>query len=176
MKVLILGHSRHGKDELAMVMRQLFGITYCSSSWAAASKAVFPVLAPLYGYETVEQCFNDRHNHRGEWHRAISEYNTPNKAKLCLEIMAHHDCYVGMRCPLELEAVKPLFDYILWVDRSRHQPPEGADSMKIAYDPDCMIWVNNNGQQVGDLWRTVGLNAPDWFGDNLPSKPEAPPS
>lgn len=142
MKFLILGHGRHGKDTLAEMLRDMCGLTFQSSSWAAAEIAVFPVLAPRYGYKTVQECFDDRANHREEWRQCITDYNAPDKGRLCREILETSDCYVGMRCPLEFAAVRHLFDAVIWVDALDRHPPD--PSMSIPPDSD-MLLVDNNG-------------------------------
>lgn len=142
MKLLILGHGEHGKDTVAAMLREMIGLTFRSSSEAACEIAVFPYLSEIYGYEKWQECYADRRNHREEWRHLITEYNTPDKAKLCREIIATNDCYVGMRCPLEYAASKPLFDAIIWVDASNRKPID--PSMGIQPDT-SMLWVDNNG-------------------------------
>jgi len=141
MKLLILGHARHGKDSVAEILRDLHGISFISSSLAACALVVFPVVSERY--ETIEECFADRANHRAEWHQLICDYNYPNKSKLAKEILETNDCYVGMRCVEEYEASKHLFDFVLWVDASKRLPLEPISSMTIEKD-DGMIVIENN--------------------------------
>ena len=141
MKIIILGHGRHGKDTVAEMIREHYGLTFISSSWGAAEKAVFPTLGPMYGYSTVQECFDDRANHRMEWMNLITEYNTPDKGRLCREILEKSDCYVGMRCPEEFAAVRSLFGLAIWVDAGRRLPPD--PTMKIEPD-DNMLFIDNN--------------------------------
>ena len=162
MKVIILGHGRHGKDTVAEILRELTGMTFISSSWAAAEKAVLPVLCPKYGYRSVLECFEDRANHREEWRQLITDYNTPDTGKLCREILEASDCYVGMRCPIEFEQTRQLFDYVIWVDAS--QRIQRDPSMGIERD-DNMIVLDNNckieclERQVALLAITMGMRA-----------------
>jgi len=142
MKILILGHGRHGKDTVAEMLRDRAGITFKSSSEAAAEIAVFPALSARHGYQTPAECFADRTNHRAEWKELITAYNTPDKGKLCREILETSDCYVGMRCPLELAATRHLFGLILWVDASGRVPTD--PSMGIERDQN-MLLIDNNG-------------------------------
>lgn len=141
MKILILGHGRHGKDTVADMISEMYGYTFESSSMAAAEIAVFPTLAPKYGYDTVEQCFEDRVNRRQEWKELITAYNTPDKSRLCREIVASRDGYVGMRCPLEYAATCELFDVTIWVDASERHPAD--PTMGIEYNA-SMVWLDNN--------------------------------
>ena len=73
--LLIVGHARHGKDTVAEYLRELFGYNFESSSQAASRIFLFDALKEKYGYESPEDCFEDRVNHRAEWHDLIVEYN-----------------------------------------------------------------------------------------------------
>jgi hypothetical protein len=144
MKFMILGGARSGKDSTAEILRNKAGITFKSSSEAACEKAVFPYLSMLYGYGTPAECFADRMNHREEWKQLITDYNSPDKGKLCREILAESDCYVGMRCPEEFAAVRHLFDLVIWVDAHKRVPPD--PTMLIKQEPD-MVVIDNNGPE-----------------------------
>ena len=140
MKILILGYSRHGKDTLAEIFRDNFGISFTSSSLAACEIAIFPVLSEKYGYKTNIECYEDRHNHRSEWYEMICNYNKDDGARLCKDILKLNDCYVGMRAKREFEASKHLFDLIIFVDASERHPIEGAESCTISKkDADIVI-------------------------------------
>lgn len=145
MKILILGHGGAGKDTTAEIIRDLYGLTFLSSSRATCEEVVFPALKDLHGYESPEECYNDRHNHRQEWFDLISNYNTPDKAALARLILFRSDVYVGLRCPVEFEASRHLFDHVIWMDASERVPSE--PSMRIEYDPDTMILIDNNGSE-----------------------------
>jgi hypothetical protein len=142
MKILILGHGRHGKDTLAEMLRDAVGLKFRSSSEAAAEKAVYPSLKDKYGYQTLEECYADRANHREEWRQLITDYNTPDKGKLCREILETSDCYVGMRCPLEYAATRDLFDVIFWVDAMRRAPPDPSMGIALNWE---MSLIDNGG-------------------------------
>ena len=142
MKIIILGHGGHGKDTVADIITDLTGLRFESSSMAAARQAVWPHMPE---YDTVEECFADRRNHRETWRRLITEYNTPDKGRLCKEILSRCDGYVGMRCHEEFATVRHMFDAILWVDAFERLPPD--PSMSIEYEPDSMIWIDNNGPE-----------------------------
>lgn len=150
-KLLIIGQARHGKDSVGQILKDGWGYNFCSSSYAAAEKVVYPVLAPLYGYTTLEECYSDRVNHRSEWKDLITAYNTPQKAKLASEIMRNNDIYVGMRCHIELNACRTLnlFDAIVWVDASYRKEPEPLSSNTLTRDMADYV-IDNNGS-VNDL-------------------------
>lgn len=140
MRILIGGHSRHGKDTVA----ELLGLPFESSSMAAAHEVVFPAMRSAYS--TAEECFNDRHNRRAEWYRLISEYNQPDPTRLARRVLEKSSVYVGMRNRLEFLACRHarLFDITIWVDASKRLPPEGDDSITVlAHEFDIVI--DNNG-------------------------------
>ena len=146
MKVLILGNGRHGKDTLAELFNQHFGLTFMSSSQASADFFLYNQLKDKYGYTSSEECFEDRVNHREEWYQAICDYNKDNRARLAQDILSRSNCYVGMRDKEEFkECVKrKLFDIIIWVDASKRLPLEPGTSFNIDMS-DADIIVENNG-------------------------------
>lgn len=159
MKLLIIGYGRHGKDTFAELLAHDLGTTFTSSSLFVAAAAVRPALEDIgVVYDSIEECYEDRVNHRAFWKWAISEYNTP-KDRMAKAILAEHDMYVGLRARDEFEAVKGLFDYIVWVDRSEHLPPEPVDSNELtAEDADEVI--DNNGD-LYDLDKKAYMLAQD---------------
>ena len=113
MKILILGHMRSGKDTLAELFNEHFGLSFMSSSQASADFFLYDQLKDKYGYISPEECFNDRVNHREEWYLAICDYNKNNRARLAQDILSKVDCYVGMRDKEEFnEFVKERNDLI----------------------------------------------------------------
>jgi hypothetical protein len=145
-KLLIIGHARHSKDTLAEILYENFGYTFESSSQSASNIFLYDLLKDKYGYETPEECFEDRVNHRQEWYEAICEYNKDDKARLAKGILERSNCYVGMRDREEItECMRQgVFDLIIWVDASGRLPLEDASSFNI--DKSCadIIIENNN--------------------------------
>lgn len=145
-KLLIIGNARHGKDTLAELLNEMFGLKFISSSQAAADIFIYDMLKTKYGYNTSVECFEDRVNHRAEWYDMICEYNKNDKARLAKGILELADCYVGMRDRGEIsECIRQgLFGLIIWVDASDRLPLEDADSFNI--DKSCAdIIIENNG-------------------------------
>jgi dephospho-CoA kinase len=145
LKLLLVGASKWGKDTFAEILNEEFGLKYQSSSVAAARIFLFNQLKEKYGYETFEECFIDRHNHRAEWFNAISEYNKDDKARLAKEILKDSNVYVGMRNSEEIEECmkQGLFDLIIWVDASERLPMEDASSFNIDKTYADVIIENN---------------------------------
>lgn len=142
----IVGHKRHGKDTLAELLSEKFGLKFKSSSQACADIFIYDTLKDKYNYQTPEECFEDRMNHRQEWYEMICDYNKDDRARLAKEILKTTDCYVGMRDRGEIEECmkQGLFDLIVWVDASGRLPLEGKESFNI--DKSCAdVIIENNG-------------------------------
>lgn len=157
MKLLIIGHGRHGKDTVAAMLKEEFGLTHLASSEASSTIFVFDALKEKYGYTTVEECFNDRANHRAEWYDLICEYNAEDQARLAKEIVKRANVYVGMRSKNELDACieQGVFDAIIGVMDPR-KPLEDEASMNIPVEryADLMIY---NDSTLEDLRQGVRL-------------------
>jgi hypothetical protein len=132
-KLLVIGHGRHGKDTVCEILRDKYGYSFESSSQFCSKLFIYDMLKEKYNYNSEEECYNDRHNHRAEWYNAICDYNVPDAAKLGREIFKAHDIYCGLRNKREFFAMQNtgVFDYAVWVDRSDYLPPESEDSMSL---------------------------------------------
>ncbi len=164
MKVLVLGHGRHGKDTVAEMLRDMVGIKFESSS-EAASEILFDDICSRIDtiYPTPADAFAHRHNHREIWKAAITSYNTPDKSKLCKAILKKSDMYVGMRCIEEYEASKDLFDLVIYVDASERHPDDVT--MTIPFERGMRL-LDNNGT-LEDLKQEVGVIARVYFDSDL---------
>ena len=136
MKRLILGHGRHGKDTVGdIICNANTSISSISSSMFCARLFIFHLMKDGFGYQTVEACYRDRHNHRQFWHEAIAKFNEGDPDKLARELTKHYDVYIGMRSRLELTAClqNKTFDLMYWVDAGARVPKESSASMKLTY-------------------------------------------
>jgi hypothetical protein len=133
LKLLVIGHGRHGKDTVCEILRDKYGYSFESSSAFCSKLFIYEQLKDKYGYDNEAQCYADRHAHRAEWYDAICDYNEIDGARLGREIFKAHDIYCGLRNKREFFAMQNtgVFDYCIWVDRSDHLPPEGSDSMSL---------------------------------------------
>lgn len=146
-KILILGFARHGKDTVAEILRDIFGYNFTSSSLFCAEKVCRPYLAERgVTYGSIEECYEDRVNHRADWYNAIAAFNSQDPVALAKGILEIGNIYVGMRNSREYAVAKDFFDEIWWVDASiRGLPPENRDSMDIDFNPEEMRLIDNNG-------------------------------
>jgi len=146
MNILIIGHKDHGKDEVGERLSKLLECEYRSSSLFMCEKAVLPTLAPKYGYASVEECYNDRDNHREEWFDLIYEYNRLSPTRTADELLEVAPIYVGMRNRIEFTANmdKGNFDLIFWVDGSKRKPLESSKSLELC-EEDADYCIDNNG-------------------------------
>ncbi len=133
LKLLVIGHGRHGKDTVCEILRNRYNYSFESSSRFCSRLFIFDQLKDLYGYTTEEQCYADRHSHRAEWYNAICAYNVHDASTLGREIFRTHDIYCGLRNKREYHAMRNtgVFDYAIWVDRSDHLPGESKASMSL---------------------------------------------
>ena len=154
-KLLILGYGRHGKDTVCEMLREWYHFKFVSSSFFMAGKVIFPQLAPLYGYKTVDECYADRHNHRAEWFDIIAETNKDDAASLGKALFKEYDIYCGCRNEREVQAMKDqkVYDLCIWVDRSSHQPPEDRSSCTVHHRM-ADLMIDNNGT-LADLEDSV---------------------
>lgn len=141
MKILVMGHARHGKDTFCEMLNDL-GIPFESATNISLEHAIWPMLNKFY--DSKESCFQDRVNHRPLWFTLISYYNTPDKSKLCKKVLENGDIYCGMRKRDEFESCKHLFSHIVWVGAEDRLPPESEESFELNID-DATVVVDNNG-------------------------------
>ena len=146
LKLLVIGHGRHGKDTVCEILRDNYNYTFESSSQFCSRLFIYDMLKDKYGYNSEEECYADRHNHRAEWYNAICAYNEKDAATLGRAMFEEFDIYCGLRNRREYFAMKNtgVFDYCIWVDRSMHLPPESKDSMSLEQWMADYI-IDNNG-------------------------------
>lgn len=163
MRLLIIGHGRHGKDSVGEILRDEYGMRSTSSSEFAAEKAVFPLMRDFY--PDAQACFEDRANHRELWFHAIRAYNLRPGKTLAAGILEDHDIYTGMRSRREFERSGDLFDLVIWVDAARRLPPEAVGSMELTADDAGWI-IDNNGPAdalPGEVAKLITRITDDWI-------------
>lgn len=151
---------QHGKDTVAEIIKEWFGYTFKSSSVAASEIFLYDTLKDKYGYNTPQECFEDRVNHRSEWHNLICEYNLSDKARLAKIIMKQADIYVGMRSDVEAQEClkQKVFDMVIGVyDPRKPLEPESSFNIDLWKTSDIII---PNAGTLEDLRRKVKLLDP----------------
>lgn len=146
MRLMVVGYARHGKDTVCEMLRTLYQYSFQSSSMFCAELFIYETLKNKYGYTSLEQCFEDRHNHRQEWYELIRAFNRPDASRLGRALYERYDIYCGLRNKAEFHALRNSgsFDYSIWVDRSDHLPPEPSTSISI--EPWMTDYtIDNNG-------------------------------
>lgn len=157
-RILLMGYARHGKDTVAEIMRDKYGLSFQSSSMFCAEHVVMPAMAQEYGirYDTAEDCFNDRAHWRSAWYNIIKNYNSPDATRLGRAIFSEFDIYAGVRSSTEFNAMRnatDVFDLALWVDRSMHLPPEPKNSCTV--EPWMAHYTIDNNGTLEDLERNI---------------------
>lgn len=143
-KILVLGHARHGKDTAAEHLAEKLGLSYAGSSQVCCDAFVFDALKDKYGYETSEECYEDRVNHRAEWHQLIADFCAGDKAKLGRLIYESNDIYCGIRAKDECKAVIAEFNpIVIWVTADGRLKLEPSGSMQLEYQKGWLKICNN---------------------------------
>lgn len=141
-KILIIGHARHGKDELALLLQSKYNLKFSSSSEFCNELFIYDALKNKYNYSSKEECFEDRKNHRVEWMDLIKDFNKDDKSKLCKEILKENDIYVGLRSYAEFEESRKLFDLVIYVDAMKRTGLRD-ETMEIPVGESDIIITNN---------------------------------
>lgn len=158
MKIFVIGHGRHGKDTVGDVIRDMTGLTFRSSSMFCAEHVVTPWLEKLgITYDSLEECYEDRVNHRVEWYNSIRAYNEGDESRLSSAIFAEYDMYVGIRSRVEFLASKHLSDLSIWVEAGERVPQVDPTCKILATD--CDIIIDNNGTEEELVEKTERLFA-----------------
>src|SRR5271166_4587142 len=158
MRIMVIGHARHGKDTVGELLKKHYGLGFTSSSLFCADKIMMPAFdrVNLAGkeedriiYADAQECFEDRVNHREFWHDEIMDYTTNDLSILVREIFQANEVYCGCRNDREFLQAKGegQFDYSLWVDASLRLPPEKRGSMKLEKWMADQV-VDNNGTEA----------------------------
>lgn len=145
-KIFVIGHGRHGKDTVGEFIQEICGLTFESSSMFCAEHVVTPWLEKLgITYDSLDECYEDRVNHRMEWYNAIRDFNKEDESKLSAAIFNKYDMYVGIRSRVEFLAARHLSDLSIWVEASTRVPQ--VDPTCKILPTDCDIIIDNNGTE-----------------------------
>lgn len=144
MKLGICGPGRCGKDTAAEYLRDKFGLRYTHGTSRWAMNLVWSRMTQMgFSYDTPEECFEDRHNHRNLWKRIIQQHNADDKVRMYRECLAHQDILTGIRLADELWACRQagLCDTWIWIERPGIEPDP-----TIEYGPTaCDLVIRNDG-------------------------------
>ena len=129
MKLLIIGHGRHGKDTVAEILRDYFGRNFRSSSNWAAEHVVQPaalVSSWRVGNDICvpkwQELYENRHDAtlpfcgRQFWFDTLLAYNKEHGGSaIARGLLEEVDVYVGMRSRYEFEEAQKegLFDRVI---------------------------------------------------------------
>ena len=151
----ISGDSRAGKDTIAGLIRNIVGIPYVHSTSYAAALLIwadiqsehdcrFPMTLPHY--ETMEELYADRVNHRRFWADWIDNYNRKNQQGIGLYLLScsqGNQILTGIRKTKEILLCqeRKLVDLTIWV----HRPGNPRDSTQEYGSELCDIIIENQG-------------------------------
>lgn len=146
-RIAVCGYGRHGKESTSRILSELTGLCYTKSTSEAAAELVFSHTQESHGYETVQECWNDRHQHRSTWAKIIWDHNKPLGITLYADMVRNGiDILDGIRQADEIAACVEhgIVDLTVWVDASKRKPIEDASSCTLGPD-DCQYIIDNNG-------------------------------
>ena len=142
--IAICGPGESGKDEASRWLAENTILLYKKSTSQAAAEVVFERWGKDH-YYTVQECWNDRRNHRQTWQDTILAYNAedPEHIRLYREMQHTHDIFNGIRTKADLEACRRhgLIHLAIWI---RRDAVPNTDPM-IVTEQDCDITIVNNG-------------------------------
>lgn len=149
MKLFILGSGRHGKDTVAEIIKEGYGLTFQSSSLFCAEHVVRPWLESKgIFYNSLEECYEDRFSHRMDWYNAIRDYNSSDLSRLSRGIFDKYDMYVGIRDRDEFLAAENLADLSIWVDASERISEVDPTCKILRTDADVVIDNNTSKEDL----------------------------
>ena len=149
-RYIITGHAEHGKDTACDFLLSNFGLKSYSSSLVACELFIYSNLKDRFGYQSFEECYADRRNHRKLWADMISSYTDEHGKHALGEIIFKTvPIYNGIRKIDELNALKSkgYVDFIIWIDASERVPLESTDSMNIPISIADIVISNNTTKE-----------------------------
>jgi hypothetical protein len=158
MNIILMGYGDSGKGTACKMLLEKLDISSISSSFLACKLFMFDKLKDEFGYKTVQECYDDRRNHRAVWFDSIKSFNSEDLCRLGRILFATYSVYDGVRNREEFYALKAdgLFDLSIWIDAEDRVAPESSDSISVTkYDADVIVL--NGGDEHEFLARVERL-------------------
>lgn len=156
MKIILCGHSRHGKGEVGNILTYEFGLRSYSSSWVARQQVYKNSSLLRQEWKNPESAWENRHYNRDEWYRQIQRINTPDKTTLAELVfsMPGAGVYDGMRDREELRACQNRWHDTLavWVCNPTKKTEDKSSNTITAFD--CNFSIINGGT-LPELQRNI---------------------
>lgn len=146
-KILVIGHSRHGKDTVADIIAKEFGLVKLDTTRMMFDAAVYPVIGKYY--RCKQEAYNDKPNRRTEWFHLVRAYAERHGNDWLAKEMINRgsDLVVGCRSLHEFLAIRDLFDLVVWVVRPG---VPGTEEMELnATDADVVV-INTSLETLHD--------------------------
>lgn len=136
-RIAILGYSGAGKDTMAEILRDWYGYTYTQATRYILENFLWERYGLKDKYDTQDEAYKDRVNHREEWYNMICDINSLDPATIAKSIFAESNIYCGIRSFRELDSAFDSIDKIYWINCGKRIPIEtgsmdfrGADLIK----------------------------------------------
>jgi hypothetical protein len=155
-RILVVGHSRAGKDTACGYLAEVTGLRFAGST----SRYLARYVAARLGVPEPE-AYRTRHRDRNLWNRVGNELRRRDPGLLVRESLAHAEIVAGARAREEITACRRegLVDLIVWVANDRVP----RDSTVKFDEADCDAVVANHGsleefrERLLQLAREAGL-------------------
>lgn len=133
---LIVGFGTHGKDTLAELITEEYGIKFRGSSQVASELVVYPFMRKFYPNSSA--CFKDRRRHRLIWYNLICQYNSYDPTRLAKAVCEGGYGYTGLRERIEVETAlsEKLFTHVIWIE----DPNKRKDDPTMKFDYGCLVY------------------------------------
>jgi len=134
MNLAICGPGRCGKDTAMQWLEEHTTLRCAGSTSEAAAPMVFDHIGRDHGYTSVQECWEDRHNHRELWAKLIWDYNKPFGIRLYHDMLKESDMLNGIRRAGELQALleRGMIDLVVWIHRDVPDDPSLEMPMDVA--------------------------------------------
>lgn len=145
--VLIIGHSEHGKSDVAKALCKHFGWTEGESSYVCKEIVFEELIKRGYNYSTPQEAWEDRRNNKQVWKEIIKDYNSGDLARLTKKIFTDNELYVGLRDGEEFTTayMSGEFDVIVYVDAWDRKPNFDVNNLDIPRGMADVVIDNNKG-------------------------------
>ena len=142
-KLMVCGYGEHGKDEACRYIAEKTTLRYKLSTSEMFAEIVFAAVGAHMGYKNVQECWDDRRNHRQLWYEIIVDQNANLRVYHAHLLMT--DILNGIRNPAEFKQLlqENIVQLAIWVDASVRKASTISSECKITPDM-CHVYIDNN--------------------------------
>lgn len=160
LKIIVVGHAEHGKDEVASILELELGLMNISATHILVHNIVPQSFLNDIGLSREELELN-KGQYRKQLFNFVRQYNkSKNRESSFIEyVLSASDIYTGVRAKEELQGAKDRAKelgwnlVVIWVDASKRKPLENKEIMSI--EPDMADIIIDNNSDKNTLYKKV---------------------